>query len=777
MKFTFKENTIALNDFSFGFDGWLAMPQEDIDMDISFTSRDNTFKSLISLIPAVYKKDFSDLKSSGTVSFAGSVNGTYNEESIPAFKVNLAVNDGMFQYPDLPEAVSNVEIKMMVVNEDGNIDNTKIDVSKFHIDFGQEPFDAFIKIDNLVNYPIDLGVKTTLNLANISKLMPTDGLEMAGILKADITAKGIYDSIKNIIPNISATISLTNGEIIYADLPAPLSDFHFTTEIKNSTGKLNDTRVSVTSFKMDLDGSPISGDILLENFDNYHWQVALEGNLDFNNLFPIIDKLYPMPGTKMAGEISTKFKTEGNMSDVDAERYDKLTTSGSFVFKNFTYSDSASLPQGLVINSGEFVFNPNKMEVKALNIEVGKSDFIVDGTVTNYIKYLFSEDETIVGNLALRSNLVDLNEWMTTEELDEVEEGEAEPYSVIEVPENINFVIGANIKQINYENLVLRNAHGKIIVKHGILYLDNLTTSTLGGSIAFNGKYDTQDMSEPSFDMGLKVDNVEISQAYNTFAAVQALVPVAKNINGKASTNFQLNGILQEDMMPDMKTLRGNGLFSVTNAELGNSKIVSGITEYLKGAALNSLILQDIAMHVSVDDGKLVVKPFDLKINNYKANVGGSTALDGSIDYDIKLDIPAGQLGTQVNALLGSLTGNTNSSDIIKVNLGLGGTYDDPKVKLLGTDSKDVVKEAAINQLLKIAGGGDRSNADSLKNADVNALVDEQKKAAEAELKKQEDSLKKAAKLEIELAKKKALDEASKQLKNLFGPKKKKKNN
>ena len=55
MKFAFKENTIALNDFSFGFDGWLAMPQDDINMDISFTSRDNTFKSLISLIPAIYR--------------------------------------------------------------------------------------------------------------------------------------------------------------------------------------------------------------------------------------------------------------------------------------------------------------------------------------------------------------------------------------------------------------------------------------------------------------------------------------------------------------------------------------------------------------------------------------------------------------------------------------------------------------------------------------------------------------------------------------------------
>jgi hypothetical protein len=211
-------------------------------------------------------------------------------------------------------------------------------------------------------------------------------------------------------------------------------------------------------------------------------------------------------------------------------------------------------------------------------------------------------------------------------------------------------------------------------------------------------------------------------------------------------------------------------------AILGNSKVVAGLTEYLKGAALNSLTLQDIAMHVSVEDGKLLVKPFDLKINNYKANVGGTTDIDGTIDYNIKLDIPAGQIGAQVNALLGSLTGSTNSSETIKLNLGMAGSYDNPKISLLGTDSDDIVKEAAINQLIKVA-GGDQSTSDSVVNTDVNALVDEQKLAAEAELKKQEDSLKKAAELEIELAKKKALDEANKQLKNLFGPKKKKNNN
>ena len=53
--------------------------------------------------------------------------------SLPAFKINLLAKDGMFQYPDLPEAVSNVQLNMLVENKDGIIDNTKIDISALFI--------------------------------------------------------------------------------------------------------------------------------------------------------------------------------------------------------------------------------------------------------------------------------------------------------------------------------------------------------------------------------------------------------------------------------------------------------------------------------------------------------------------------------------------------------------------------------------------------------------------------------------------------------------------
>lgn len=758
-KFTFKENEARINEFTFGFDGWLLMPDSDIDMDITFSTHNNSFRSLISLIPGMYSEDFSDLESSGNVAFDGYVKGTYSDTSIPAYKLNLQVEEGMFQYPDLPEAVQNVAVNMLVECKDGNIDNTFIDISKFHIDFGQEPFDGFIKIENLVNYPVDLQLKTTLNLSNLSKLFPVEGLDMNGIFKADFKAKGVYDSITSEIPKIDAIMSLESANISYVDLPAPLSNINVAAKIVNQTGVLNNTELNVSSFNMELDGSPINGSLLVDNFDDYQWDLAMDGDIDFSKLFPLINKIYPMSGTSMGGNIGVHFKTAGRMSDVENERYNRIANSGSFTFDNFTYSDSVYLPQGMSIPGGSFAFNPQEMTVNSLMMNVGKSDFKAVGRITNYIKYIFNENETIKGNLAITSNMVDINEFMT-ENVEEDETESSEPYTVIEVPDNIDFVLHASIKQIIYDNLVLNDATGKIFVRDGVVNLDNLATSTLGGKIVFNGIYDTRNMEKPAFDMKLGVSNIEIKQSYSTFNTVQALAPIAKNINGNASTEFSLSGILKQDMMPDMGTVNGDGLIKILNAELSNSKLVTGLTSNLKGSEKEKLSLRDIIMNVSITDGKLSVKPFNLKLNNYTANVGGSTSLDGQLDYALKMDVPSGRLGSQANALFGSLAGSENDSDVIKLNFGVGGTYDDPKITLLGSGAREQATAAAVNKasdLVKEKTGTDlpaskeELNKEAIEKASKeadNILTEAQKQAdrVKSEAKKAADNLRAEAK-------------------------------
>src|SRR5690606_39455666 len=48
MKFTFKDNTVKVNRLELGLDGWLAMPTDDIDMDLTWDMKKSDIGALLS---------------------------------------------------------------------------------------------------------------------------------------------------------------------------------------------------------------------------------------------------------------------------------------------------------------------------------------------------------------------------------------------------------------------------------------------------------------------------------------------------------------------------------------------------------------------------------------------------------------------------------------------------------------------------------------------------------------------------------------------------------
>ena len=57
----------------------VAMPEDDIETDLTFKSEQSAFKSLLSMIPAFYMNDFKDLKTNGKFSLEGTAKGTYSD--------------------------------------------------------------------------------------------------------------------------------------------------------------------------------------------------------------------------------------------------------------------------------------------------------------------------------------------------------------------------------------------------------------------------------------------------------------------------------------------------------------------------------------------------------------------------------------------------------------------------------------------------------------------------------------------------------------------------
>ncbi|RZK67851.1 MAG: AsmA family protein, partial [Pedobacter sp.] len=95
MKFTFAENKIKLNELVLSVVGYLAMPNEnDIAMDLKFDAKQSELKNFLSLIPAIYASNFKDMEATGKFAMNGTAKGTYNEKSLPAFDVNLSIENG-----------------------------------------------------------------------------------------------------------------------------------------------------------------------------------------------------------------------------------------------------------------------------------------------------------------------------------------------------------------------------------------------------------------------------------------------------------------------------------------------------------------------------------------------------------------------------------------------------------------------------------------------------------------------------------------------------------
>ncbi len=691
-KYTFKDNTAKVNDFSMQAEGWVKLNENDMAMDLAFKSPENSFKSLLSLVPGIYTESFQSIRTEGDLSFQGSVKGTFSETLMPAFNLVLQVKDAMFQYPDLPTAVNNINLDLLVDNKDGKIENTVIDLKKMHLDFGANPVDARAQITRLYPTNVDADIKAKLNLAELNKMFPMEGLEMRGNYAIDLQAKGVYDSLKKLIPAINANMSLTDGFVKTSEFPIPMDNMHFTSSIKNTSGKMAETFIRVNDFSMLMDGEKLTADLLLQNLDNYTWDLKVNGGIDLEK----ITKIFPVEGMSLAGKVKANIQTKGNYADVQAERYERLPTSGTASLQNFKYV-TADLP-AVGISEASMVFDPRKIALQKMNGTVGKSDFDVTGSVLNYLGYVFGENEVIRGNVNFKSNLFDLNEFMSGEE--EAVPDDSTSYSTIPVPRNIDFVLSSDIKTAKLMDFTLTNASGDIIVKDGVANLSGLRFSMLGGNFVVNGSYNTRDLAHPKYDMALKIDNMSIQQAASSFSIVKTFAPIAGLVQGKFSTDFKVDGELLQNMMPNLSTVGGAGLVKIAQASLKDSKLLSGITSLTKLDDTDNVTLKDVLMSASIQNGKLSVKPFDINMGSYKTTVTGSTQLDGTIDYNLKMDVPAGKLGTQFNALVSKYSGaKSDPNGTIPLTIALGGKYNDPKPTLLMDEQtaqvKEAVKEAA----------------------------------------------------------------------------------
>jgi len=114
---------------------------------------------------------------------------------------------------------------------------------------------------------------------------------------------------------------------------------------------------------------------------------------------------------------------------------------------------------------------------------------------------------------------------------------------------------------------------------------------------------------------------------------------------------------------------------------------------------MSKVNLNDVKAALSFKDGKVNVKPFDIKYQDITVNIGGTHGFDQTMNYNLKFDVPAKYMGTEVNNLIAKLTpADQKKIENVPVNAVLGGNFKQPKIT---TDMKQASTNLAT-QLVKM---------------------------------------------------------------------------
>lgn len=375
-KFTLKDNTLRLNAIQAGIDGWVALNDPAIDMDLKLNTNDIGFKEILSLIPAIYATEFSSLKTDGTATLTATAKGVLQGDTVPAFNIDMQVKNAMFRYPALPAGVDKINISANVQNPGGDIDLTTVSINPFSFNLAGNPFSLIADVKTPISDPdFKAEAKGLLNLGMIKQVYPMEDMELNGTIDADLQMSGRLSYIeKEQYERVQAsgTIGLTGMKLKLDDMPD--------VEIKKSLFTFTPKYLQLSETTVNIGKNDITADSKFENYIGYLLKgTTLKGNLNIrSNYFNLNDFM-------SASTDETAATTETAATDSVATATTATATGIVEVPRNIDFQMDANLKQVLFDKmtfnnmNGKLVIKDGKVDMKNLSMGTMGGNVVMNG--------------------------------------------------------------------------------------------------------------------------------------------------------------------------------------------------------------------------------------------------------------------------------------------------------------------------------------------------------------------------------------------------------------
>ncbi|NJL74847.1 MAG: hypothetical protein HC892_07260 [Saprospiraceae bacterium] len=260
-------------------------------------------------------------------------------------------------------------------------------------------------------------------------------------------------------------------------------------------------------------------------------------------------------------------------------------------------------------------FTPEFVDLSSFNAKLGKSDILASAKVYNPLAYL-SPNQTLKGDLNIRSNYFNIDEWMVS--------SNTEPTPIVsqraadeQVPDQYRFNIQANMNKLDYATYHLSDLDASMTMTANELSVGRLYTKVNGSNVTASGR---------------------AGNLYNFL-----------NNNGILSGTFDLKSSLFD--LDQLMAVEGSSTVSdsALAGEVPNYRYNIDATMAADKVIYTPYQLTQLKGLVNITEQQITIKQFDTKL--YDGDLSGSGTISNYMEYVFANDTVRGNLNLASNFL------------------------------------------------------------------------------------------------------------------------------
>ncbi|UPZ15088.1 AsmA family protein [Flavobacterium humidisoli] len=677
LSFILQKNELHINKLPLKFTGLFTILRDGYKINIKAASENTTVKDLLSVMPPEYLTWLDRTEISGRSDLLLTFKGDYNvqKKQKPNLAFNLKINEGSVNYKNAPVPLTDFQMDLNAMLPSLDTEQLLVNLRTLKFKVGEKDyFNAYLHSKGLSEMSINASVKGALDLAVVDAALGLENMDLKGILKTDIQARGVFSTTKKLFPKTIGGISLRNGWLKTKYYPNPITNITFIANMLNKAGTYQDLIVAVAPFSFVFEGNPVYVNATLSDFSNLAYNAKIKGELNVGRIYQV----FSQKGLDLTGYAKADLSLKGKQSYATTGQYDKLDNRGTLLLKNIK-ATSELFPKAFYIKQGNFRFQNEKMWFEKFNASYGKSDFDINGYLLNTINYFLESKGTLSGNFNLKSKLINVDEFMALEEgenkdrnleVEYAKEDHPKMSGVVIIPENLNVTLNANADKIEYNKLIFNKLNGKIGVKKEGFYLENITFNIIDCILGINALYKDESPTSAHFDAHFTAKDFDVQRAYKEIPMFHDMVTAAEKAHGIISVDYNVRGDLNGNMGPIYESLQGGGTLNLRDVQIKGLKLFDGISSKTGQNGLNNPDMKGIEIKSTIDKNLINIEPFTFSVASFRPTIKGTTSFDGLLDLRMRLGLP----------LFG----------IIGFPIVITGTHDAPKIKIFSKTGQEI---------------------------------------------------------------------------------------